>query len=96
MGDSVSLPTNVVHSDTVSRIQQSQTTDQQAEEKFAKKLKEQSDNDPALMKNISETERARLRKRREDEESRRKREDKRQEHKGPDSEGRGGRVDLKV
>jgi hypothetical protein len=65
-GDSVSLPTNIVHADTVSRIQQSAATDQQAEEKFAKKLRENSEDDTALLKNLSETERLTFRRRREE------------------------------
>ncbi len=96
MGDSVSLPTNVAQSDTVSRIQQGQQTNQDAQEKFANKLREQSDTDPTLMKNVGETEKARLRKQREDEESRKRRERERHRRKGPDVEGRGGRIDVKV
>lgn len=94
-GDSVSIPTNVVHSDTVSRVQQAQVTDNEAQEKFAKKLREQSDDEEALTKNVSETQRQRLKRKREDEESRQRREQQRQKGK-PDAQGRGGKIDLKV
>ena len=99
MGDSVSLPTNVSQVDTISRIQQSQQTDKQAEEKFSKALREQSDDDQALTKNISETQRSRLERRRRDEESRKRREEQRRESKESpegDAEGRGQRIDVKV
>jgi hypothetical protein len=96
-GDSVSLPTNVAHSDTVSRIQQGQATDQQAGEKLAKKLAEPGDDDAALLKNLSETERARLRKQRREERRKQERQRKRDEARdGPDDDARGGRIDVKV
>ena len=96
-GDSVSLPTNVAHSDTVSRTQQSQATNQQAQEKFAKKLAESSDDDVALLKNLSETERAQLRRRKREDERRHEREQQRAKarQKAPD-DPRGGRIDVKV
>lgn len=94
-GDSVSLPTNVIHSDTISRIQQGQTTDTQAKEKLAQKLREATEDEHALAKNVSETERARLQRKRRDQESRERRERQRQEGR-PDAQGRGGKIDLKV
>lgn len=97
MGDSVSLPTNVAHSDTVSRIQQGSKTDENAEQKFAKKLRDRSDQDETTTKNISETEKLLLKRRRREEESRRRREDAREEaRKKSRDDGRGGNVDLKV
>ena len=94
-GDSVSLPTNVIHSDTVSRIQQGQVTDTQAQEKLAKKLREESDDEHALAKDVAETERAELKRRRRDQDSRERRARQRQQGK-PDAEGRGGKIDVKV
>ncbi|HKK71588.1 MAG TPA: hypothetical protein VKA86_10250 [Candidatus Krumholzibacteria bacterium] len=96
-GDSVSLPTNVAHSDTVSRIQQGQATDQQAGEKLAKKLAEPGDDDAALLKNLSETERARLRKERREERRKQQRQQKRDAaRERPDDDPRGGSIDVKV
>lgn len=97
MGDSVSLPTNVAQSDTISRIQQSAKTDEQAEAKFAKKLREQSDHEEVGVKNIAEAERVRMRKQRRDEESRKRREDAREKaRKKSRADGRGTNIDLKV
>lgn len=95
-GDSVSLPTNVAHADTVSRIQQSQATDQQANDKLAKKTAENSDDESALLKTVAETERARLRKERRDERRRRRREQKRRLARRTGKSDTGNNVDLKV
>ena len=97
MGDSVSLPTSVSQSDTISRIQQSAKTDEQAEDKFAKKLHEQSDQDEVAVKNIADAERARMKKQRRDQESRKRREMARERLRRKQSaDGRGTRIDLKV
>jgi hypothetical protein len=97
MGDSVSIPTNVAQSDTISRIQQSAKTDEQAEEKFAKKLREKSDHDEVGIKNIAEAERVRMKKQRRDQESRKRREQAREKaRKQTATDGRGGHIDLKV
>lgn len=94
-GDSVSLPTNVIHSDTVSRIQQGQVTDAQAQEKQAKKLQENPDDQRVVANSVSEADRARLKRKRRDQESRERREKQRKTGQ-PDAQGRGSMVDLKV
>ncbi len=97
MGDSVSLPTNVAQSDTISRMQQSAKTDEQAEAKFAKKLREHSDSEEVATKNIAEAERVRLKRQRREEQSRKRREEARERAKKKgDTDGRGSHVDLKV
>lgn len=95
-GDSVSLPTNVAHVDTVSRIQQTQATDQQAADKMARKAAEDGDHDDALLKTLSETERARLRKQKREDRRRRDRERKRSAARRRADKGPGRHVDLKV
>lgn len=94
-GDGVSLPTNVIHSDTISRIQQGQATDVQTQEKLAKKLQEKPDGERLVAESVAKAERARLKRKRRDEESRERREQQRQQGR-PDAQGRGGKIDLKV
>lgn len=75
MGDGLSIQTTLAQTDAVSRVQQGQQVQANADEQFGRKLRAAQDPEEAVLRDVGETERAaiRERERRRQEDARRRR-----------------------